>query len=113
MEIWKDIELFEGKYQVSNTGKVKSIDRIDVNGRKRIGIELKYLIESQGYPRVTLWINRHEKKDIRIHFLVASAFILNPENKKTVNHIDGNKQNNDVSNLEWNTYSENHLHAYR
>lgn len=113
MEIWKDIERFEGKYQVSNTGKVRSIDRIDVNGRFRKGVELKQLIEIQGYYRVTLWHNRHKKEDIRVHNLVAVQFIPNPENKKTVNHIDGNKLNNNVSNLEWNTYSENHLHAYR
>ena len=112
-EIWKNINGFIGKYQISNTGKVKSIDRIDANGRFRNGIELKQLIESQGYYRVTLWHNRYEKEDIRVHYLVAKHFIPNSENKPTVNHKDGNKLNNNVSNLEWNTYSENNLHAYK
>ena len=112
-EVWKPVKGFEGKYEVSNTGKVRSIDRFDANNRFRKGIELKQLIESQGYYRVTLWHNKCSKEDIRVHYLVACHFIDNPENKKTVNHKDGNKLNNNLNNLEWNTYSENHLHAYK
>lgn len=113
-EIWKDIVTFEGKYQVSNTGKVRSIDRVDKTGRKREGIELKQYKDSTGYYRVALWYTKHSKKDIRVHSLVINAFIPdNPENKRVVNHKDGNKLNNNLTNLERATDSENHLHAYR
>ena len=114
-EIWKDIKGYEGLYQISNLGNVKSLDRyiINKNGDKQYFPE-KNLIQgfSNNYLKVTLSKN-NKQRTFRVHILVAKAFIPNPENKLEVNHIDGNKQNNKVDNLEWNTRSENELHAYK
>lgn len=116
-EIWKDIKNYEGKYQISNLGNVKSVYR-KVNHRYR-GKEktttiyekiLKKAVNKFGYEYVCLTVNNKGKK-LKIHRLVAEAFIPNPLNKKTVNHIDGNKSNNCVDNLEWSTYLENQHHA--
>lgn len=99
-EIWKDITGYEGLYQVSNFGNVKSI---------RNNIILKPNIKQNGYYRVSLSINS-KIKEANIHALVALMFIDNPENKPTVNHKDLNKLNNHVSNLEWATYKEQVQH---
>lgn len=97
-EIWKDIKGYEGKYQVSNTGKVRSLNY------RRWGVvrELKPRIEKtdDGYLSVMLHKNSIGKV-FKIHRLVAQAFIPNPNNYPEVNHIDENKQNNNVLNLEW------------
>ena len=74
---------------------------------------LKFSYDQQGYQRVGLQIGNYKTKTIKVHRLVAETFIDNIENKKDVNHIDGNKANNDISNLEWCTRSENMKHAYR
>ena len=103
-EVWKDIEGYEGIYQVSNYGKAKSL-----RAKKKL---LHQYIEGHGYLRVVLYKNRTPKR-ILVHRLVACAFIHNPEGKLTVNHIDGNKQNNGVWNLEWATMSENSKHAFK
>lgn len=122
-EQWKPVRCYEGLYEVSNTGKVRSIDRIvctkDGKHKKLKGKELYFTIQRlnlvsgriQRYAAVQLWKNN---KDVlkAVHRLVAEAFIPNPENKPTVNHIDGNGINNDVDNLEWATYSEQNYHAY-
>lgn len=106
-EFWKWISGFEGLYQVSNYARVKSFPR----GRNRKEIKiLKPLFTPQGYLRVTLR-NSDKEKTRRLHRLVAETFIPNPENKPQVNHIDGNKFNNCVENLEWNTDTENKRHA--
>ena len=97
-EIWKDVDGYEGLYQVSDLGRVKGKD-----------IKAKNLC--QGYHHVGLWKN-NEVKSMKVHRLVALAFIPNPENKPCINHKDGNKLNNHVNNLEWCTYSENLKHAY-
>ena len=114
-EIWKDIEGYEKLYQISNFGNIKSLDRyiINKNGEKQY-FPGKYLIQrlNDGYLRVTLSKN-NKQRTFRVNILVAKAFIPNPENKPEVNHIDGNKENNKVDNLEWNTRSENELHAYK
>jgi len=113
-EIWIDIENFSDYYQVSNHGRVRSKDRECFNGfgvfikKSRI---LKQSLKGAGYSGVGLWKDG-EYYQFQIHRLVAKAFIDNPFNKPTVNHIDGDKLNNNVSNLEWATRSENSQHAF-
>lgn len=111
MEIWKDIKNFEGYYQISNYGKVRSLDRFD-GVRNRKGQNIKPALKNNGYLQVGLRKHR-KRKYVSVHRLVAEHFINNPENKSQVNHIDGNKQNNCVSNLEWSTPGENLEHARR
>ena len=115
-EIWKDIEEYKGLYQVSNLGNVRSLDRLVKAGynnkQNKKGRRLTKLSNQKGYLVVKLSKENHGKR-ILIHRLVAKAFIPNPENKPQVNHIDGNKENNNVSNLEWCTNSENQIHAYK
>ena len=111
-EIWKDIKGYEGLYQVSNLGKVKRLRFIN----KHTNIE-KETIKSQkirkdGYLEVVLYKDG-KGKCIQVHRIVATAFIPNIENKPQVNHIDGNKKNNIVKNLEWVTRSENMRHSAR
>ena len=102
-EIWKDIEGFEGLYQVSNLGNVKSL--VDSNGVSREKIR-KPSICSNGYLQVILYKNK-TIKHFSVHRLVAIAFIPNPNNLPCVNHIDECKTNNVASNLEWCTHKEN------
>lgn len=90
-EIWKDIEGYEGLYQVSNLGRVRSLRR---------NIIFKNRIERSGYEGVYLYKNKGYKYFL-IHRLVANAFISNPDNLPQVNHKDENKLNNCISNLEW------------
>ena len=114
-EIWKDIFNYEGLYQVSNTGKVKSLERKSFNGHTLIKNKerlLKFGNNGNGYSFVNLSKNGKQKQ-LYVHRLVASAFIPNPLNKKTVNHKDGNKSNNCIENLEWCTQKENNNHARR
>tara|TARA_R110000772_G_scaffold263872_1_gene383918 strand:+ start:44 stop:577 length:534 start_codon:yes stop_codon:yes gene_type:complete len=103
-----------GVYYVSNTAKVRSIthDVRMINGRKRIqiGRELVQAKSRKGYLMVSVKIDG-KKYHTSVHRLIALSFIPNPENKPQVNHIDGNKLNNVISNLEWCTNKENHDHA--
>ena len=92
-EIWKDIKDYEGHYQVSNLSRVKSIKF----GKERI---LKPVTNSSGYLSVKL-CKDGKVKAFTVHRLVAEAFLPNPHNYSCVNHKDENKQNNNVSNLEW------------
>lgn len=105
MEIFKDIPGF-GDYKVSKLGNVKSFRYSKYSDGKM----LKPVLRSDGYLVVTLYKEGKEKKK-KIHRLVAETFIPNPLKKKTVNHKDGNKQNNNISNLEWATVLENIIHA--
>lgn len=104
-EIWKEIEGYDGDYIISNFGKVKSL-------RFNKRIPLKQIKHSRGYLVVNLFKNKIPKKFL-LHRLVAENFIENPENKPEVNHLNGDKSNNHISNLEWATYSENTKHAWK
>lgn len=114
LEIWKDVKDYEGLYQVSNLGNVKSLDRIvETKNRKnylRKGKVQKKSVNSFGYETVGFTVDS-KTKIYRVHRLVALSFIENPENKPQINHIDGNKTNNNVNNLEWCTSSENQIHS--
>lgn len=119
-EIWKDVADYEGYYSVSNLGRVKSVKReIQMNGSNQFGkcFNTKYIPEKilkpceyNGYYCVSLWKN-HKMKLVKIHRLVAEAFLGKSE--LTVNHKDGNKQNNNVYNLEYLTSADNTRHAIR
>ena len=114
-EIWKDIPEYENLYQVSSYGRIKSLDHYtkDVNKTQFIkGRILKPQHQTTGYYKVTLSKNGI-KKQYTIHRLVAKTFLANPENKIEVNHIDGDKLNNNISNLEWTTPKENTRHAIK
>ena len=109
-EIWKDIEGYEGIYQVSNLGRVKSLKRHSVNNANTKDRLLKPSLDSKGYLHVILSKNGIQYNKT-IHRLVAQTFIPNPENKPQVNHIDEDKTNNMVCNLEWMTNKENRNHG--
>ena len=114
MEIWRDVKGYDGKYQVSNLGNVRSVDRTFFNACgvmvTRRGTMLKPTQNQGGYMKVTM----HKEGVVNIvviHRLVAEAFLQNPNNLPQVNHKDGNKRNNDASNLEWCTALHNMHHA--
>jgi hypothetical protein len=114
-ETFKDIKGYEGVYQISNFGRVKSLRREFVNsrGQHRI-LEESFLKESPhkgGYVKVGLTVDG-KTKTFNVHRLVASAFCEKKIGNVEVNHIDGNKKNNHYSNLEWVTRSENTKHAF-
>lgn len=111
-EIWKDVPGYEGLYQVSNTGRVKALSVLKYWGKtlqKRKEIIFKPTIRKWGYAEVVL--SGKTRLNQGVHRLVALAFIPNPDNKPQVNHKDGNKLNNSVSNLEWATRQEQMDHA--
>ena len=101
MEIWKDIKGYEGLYQISNKGRVKSLGNNKTKKEKILSPG-----KHKGYFYVSLYKNRKEKK-YSIHRLVAQAFLPNPDNLPVVNHKDENKLNNNVENLEWCTQEYN------
>lgn len=116
-EIWKDIENYEGYYQISNFGRVRSVDRYIYNtsnfGNNKVsfykGKIMKPSKREKGYLGICL-TKQNKQQSFLIHRLVAKAFIQNPNNLPQVNHIDENKANNQVFNLEWcdNKYNVNY-----
>lgn len=115
MEVWKDIKGYEGLYQVSNFGNVKSLSRLKKNHSKMQHIPEKlksFRVDPQGYLMLDLYKN-NKQKTVRVHRLVAEAFVPNDDAKETVNHIDGNKSNNNTSNLEWASFKEQNDHFYK
>jgi len=109
MEIFKEVKGYEGLYQVSNRGTIKSLPR---GSRKGIKILRQEIVKrnTTNYRRVSLCKDGIVKR-FQVHRLVAEMFIANPENKPFVNHIDNSGENNSVENLEWCTHSENMIHA--
>ena len=105
--IWKPLQ-YNGetynKFEVSNDGQLRNVNT---------GTVYKQHLNKEGYNQVCVSLgSRNKKKVFKIHKAVAETFISNPDKKETVNHIDGNKQNNSMDNLEWATYSENVQHAF-
>ena len=103
-EIWKDIEGYEGYYQVSNLGRVKSLERVINNGRKSTRFQKERMLtlteDVYGYSQVIL--SKEGKHRIcKVHRLVLGAFVPNKNNLPQVNHKDEDKKNNNVTNLEW------------
>lgn len=112
---WLPIKGYEELYEVSDTGEVRSVDRVlSVTNQKERLFKGKVLLQTMNkqvqYKQVSLW-KENKGTSYYVHRLVAEAFIPNPEGKPEVNHIDGNRQNNNISNLEWVTSGENSLHA--
>ena len=109
-EQWKPIEGYEGVYEVSDLGRVRRLEAKDTNGRTCKAQIIKPIIQHSGYCHVGLW---HGQKcdQRRVHRLVAQAFIPNPENKPTVNHLNEDKQDNRACNLEWATVQENTVYG--
>ncbi|AXF54621.1 NUMOD4 domain-containing protein [Salicibibacter kimchii] len=116
MENWKDVSGYEGYYQVSDKGRVKSLDRYvnKINGQRQFwkGKVKPFSVDKNGYLFTRLHKN-HVAKNRRVSRLVAETFIRKPMTDEEVNHINGIKDDNRVENLEWCSSSENQQHAYR
>lgn len=119
MEEWRDIKGYEGLYQVSNEGRVKSLARVWImgkGGKRHKGETTMKVPKSSRYCRITLTKDGIETNK-SVHRLVAEAFIPNPNNYPIINHKDENTRNNNVENLEWcdyqynNTYNDRHIKA--
>lgn len=119
IEEWLPIKNYEGLYEVSNLGRIKNCNRSSKNKngfrniKERILKQGNYIGKTnRGYMMVTLSKNCI-KETKQVHKLVAEAFIEKITNKNCINHIDGNKQNNNINNLEWCTYKENTIHMFK
>lgn len=116
LEEWRDIAGYEGSYQVSNLGNVRSVDRIIIfrNGRSRFynGAPLRISKFKTGKLYVNLWANGIGNKR-QVHRLVAEAYLPNPDGYPVVRHLDDNSEHNNVENLAWGTHSENVADAIR
>lgn len=112
MEIWKDIPGYEGYYQVSNIGRVRSLDRYDIIGRRIKGKFIAFHTHHKGYIKVRLTKNKIKKGKF-VHILVATTFIGPIPSGMQCNHKNGKKSDNRPENLEYCTASENMLHSHR
>lgn len=115
-EEWRDIEGYEGIFQISNLGRVKALERIrydknNVAYRVREKI-LSQTLDAYGYPVVGMSVNGVSRAKT-VHRLMAKAFIPNPENKRCVDHINGIRNDNRLENLRWATHSENAMNKFR
>jgi hypothetical protein len=115
MEIWKPIRNYEDSYEVSNQGRVRSKDRYTPTWNGQVfkkGVVKTLNEDKDGYYKI--WLSKDsKKKPFFVHRLVADAFLDNADELPIVNHKDGDKKNNDVSNLEWCTRSHNDKHAFQ
>lgn len=112
IEIWKPVKEFEELYEVSNLGNIRKIGCKNQFGKYKLFKEIKPYKNEKGYLRVGL--SKNNKRIIKkMHRLVAETFLVNPDNLPEVNHIDGNKQNNRVDNLEWCTHQQNVIHSWK
>ena len=110
--IWRNISGYEGLYQVSNTGIIRSSTRVTHLGQIVTGREMSVVSDDDGYIVGTLSLNGHVRM-YKVHRLVAQAFIPNPNNLPEINHRNGIKSDNTISNLEWCSDLDNQLHAIR
>lgn len=114
VEEWESVDGYEGTYEVSNLGNVRSVDREIVYSNGNVvacsGKPKKATVDKYGYKYVSLYLNQKHEQGM-VHRLVAEAFLDNEHNKPQVNHIDGDKLNNSSENLEWVTSQENMTHA--
>ena len=114
-EIWLPIKGYEGYYEVSNKGQLRSISRLvnaKLNSKRKVISRIRKLsVSGHGYYKVNLSIGDKRISEL-IHRLVAITWISNPKNKPLINHVDGNKLNNNIDNLEWCTASENTQHSW-
>lgn len=109
-EIWKDIEDWEGIYQISNCGRLRRISWL--RARKDCSnVRIRRVVNSKGWYLGIVLTEGKRRQSEKIHRLVAKAFVSNPENLLEVNHMDGNRQNNHADNLEWVDRKRNHAHA--
>lgn len=114
IETWKDIEGYEGHYQVSSFGNVKSMARFRKTKNNSLAPLREKIMKQKTtkYGYKTVHLRTVDKSSHpSVHRLVANCFIKNNEQKQTVNHIDSDKQNNHVNNLEWSTHKEQMIHA--
>lgn len=114
MEIWKDIPNYEGLYQASNLGNIRSLMfQCNLTGKKYNREKvLKQKVDKYKNKRVELWKNG-EHKTWLVHRLIGITFLGTPAEKMTINHKDGNRLNNNIENLEWLTLTDNILHGFR